>query len=264
MHTPFFLSWGLMYFRFVQNIYQLLSNLKVSGKKALAVLLDPDKLTDEHRLNNVLSLIAHSNVDFVFVGGSLLVESNFHACIQRIKADCKKPVVIFPGSPSQVSKEADAILFLSLISGRNADLLIGQHVQAAPVLKEMNIEILPTGYMLIESGRSTTALYMSQTLPIPADKPEIAAATAIAGEMLGLKLFYMDGGSGAQYPVSAEMIDCVAQSISAPLIIGGGIRSEEDARRAWNSGAQVVVVGTAFEEEPELLFALCNARPSEV
>lgn len=252
-----------MYFRFVQNIYQLLYNLKASGKKALAVLLDPDKLVQEERLSNVLSLIAHSEVDFVFVGGSLLVESNFHECIQRIKSECKKPVVIFPGSPSQVSAHADAILFLSLISGRNADLLIGQHVQAAPLLKEMNIEVLPTGYMLIESGKSTTALYMSQTLPIPYDKPEIAAATAMAGEMLGLRLFYLDGGSGAQFPVSGKMISAVSQSIDAPLIVGGGIRSEEEARNAWNAGAQVVVVGTAFEEEPELLFALCNARPSE-
>lgn len=252
-----------MYFRFVQNIYQQLRSLKSEGKKALAVLLDPDKLTDEGRLSNVLSLIAHSEVDFVFVGGSLLVETNFQHCIQRIKRDCNKPVVIFPGSPSQVSEHADAILFLSLISGRNADLLIGQHVQAAPILKEMNIEVLPTGYMLIESGRSTTALYMSQTLPIPADKPEIAAATAMAGELLGLKLFYLDGGSGAQFPVSSAMISAVSQSIHAPLIIGGGIRSEEEARKAWKAGAQVVVVGTAFEEEPELLFAICNARPSE-
>jgi len=232
------------------------------GKKSLAVLLDPDKLKDEIRLNNILELINQSKVDFVFVGGSLLVEDNFHNCLRKVKSLSSVPVVLFPGSPSQISNEADAILFLSLISGRNPDLLIGQHVVAAPHLKKMNLEVIPTGYMLVECGRATTASYISQTFPLPYNKPEIAAATAMAGEMLGLKIIYLDGGSGAEKPVSPKMISAVRNSVDIPIIIGGGIRNEEQAQEAYSAGADLIVVGTAFEEEPELLFAIAEARNS--
>lgn len=237
-----------------------LNVLRAEGKKALAVLIDPDKMQDEKRLANLLELVNHSGADFVLVGGSLLVEDNFHACLRSVKEKSKVPVVLFPGSPSQISPEADAILFLSLISGRNPDLLIGQHVIAAPLLKKLNIEVVPTGYMLVDCGRPTTASYISHTLPIPHNKPEIAAATAIAGEMLGLKCVYMDGGSGADKPISEQMIAHVREAMDLPLIIGGGIRNEEQAKAAYDAGADMIVIGTAFEEEPELLFAMAQSR----
>lgn len=237
-----------------------LNVLRAEGKKALAVLIDPDKMQDEKRLANLLELVNHSGADFVLVGGSLLVEDNFHACLRSVKEKSKVPVVLFPGSPSQISPEADAILFLSLISGRNPDLLIGQHVIAAPLLKKLSIEVVPTGYMLIDCGRPTTASYISHTLPVPHNKPEIAAATAIAGEMLGLKCVYMDGGSGADKPISEQMIAHVREAIDLPLIIGGGIRNEEQAKAAYDAGADMIVIGTAFEEEPELLFAMAQSR----
>ncbi len=237
-----------------------LNTLRITGKKALAVLIDPDKMKDEKRLSNLLELINHSETDFVLVGGSLLVENNFHACLRSIKEKSNAPVILFPGSPSQVSPEADAILFLSLISGRNPELLIGQHVIAAPLLKKMNIEIIPTGYMLIDCGKPTTASYISHTLPIPYNKPEIATATALAGEMLGLKCLYMDGGSGADRPISTAMIAQVREAVSLPLIVGGGIRNEEQAKAAYAAGADLIVVGTAFEEEPELLFAMAQSK----
>ena len=233
---------------------------KALGQKAIAVLIDPDKVTDDSELKSLLDLIEHSRVDFVFIGGSLLVSNNFHDCVRKIKQACKVPVVLFPGSPSQINEEADAILFLSLISGRNPELLIGQHVIAAPRLKKTKLEIVPTGYMLVDCGRATTASYISQSFPLPYDKPEIAAVTAMAGEMLGLKCFYLDGGSGAEKPVSATMISEVKKAISGPVIVGGGIRTEEHARSAFYAGADLIVIGTAFENEPELLFSIAGSR----
>ena len=244
----------------MKDVLHTLQEHKAGGKKSLAVLLDPDKLSDAGRMRSMMDLIHHSGVDFVFLGGSLLVEHNFESVLQTIKALSKVPVVLFPGSPAQVSQHADAILFLSLISGRNPELLIGHHVTAAPVLKKLGLEIIPTGYMLVDCGKPTTASYISQTLPIPWNKPEIAAVTALAGEMLGLKCMYLDGGSGAAKPVSADMIRAVRQSVSTPLIVGGGIRTEEDAMKAYQAGADLLVVGTAFEDEPELLFSLSNCR----
>ena len=242
------------------QIIRQLKNLRTLGEKALAVFLDPDKLKNPIELRSLLSLINNSKVDFILVGGSLLVEDNFHACLKEIKKSTILPVILFPGSPTQISSEADAILFLSLISGRNPELLIGQHVVAAPLLSKMDIEILPTGYMLVDCGKPTTASYISQTLPIPWNKPEIAAATAMAGQMLGLKCMYLDGGSGAEKPVSVSMIRAVRESTHIPLIVGGGIRNEEQAAAAYAAGADLVVIGTAFEEEPELLFAIVDAK----
>lgn len=244
----------------MKGFLQRLTLLRAEGKKALSVLIDPDKMQDSKRLSNLLDLINHSGADFILVGGSLLVEDNFHQCLRSVKEKSKVPVILFPGSPSQVSSEADAILFLSLISGRNPDLLIGQHVVAAPLLKKLDLELIPTGYMLIDCGRPTTASYISHTLPIPHNKPEIAAATAMAGEMLGLKCIYMDGGSGADKPISEQMIREVKNSIELPIIIGGGIRTESQAKVIYEAGADMIVVGTAFEEEPELLFSMVQTR----
>ena len=230
------------------------------GKKGLAVLLDPDKVAGDKGLMKLIELIHPSDADFIFVGGSLLVSTEFDFVIQRIHEKSKIPVIIFPGNPSQVSPHADAILLLSLISGRNADLLIGQHVVAAPSIRKAELEVISTGYMLVDCGRATTASYVSQTFPIPYDKPEIAAVTAMASEMLGHHCIYLDGGSGAQKPVSAEMIAAVRATVQLPLIVGGGIRDEQQVRAAYASGADIVVVGTAFEEEPELLFAFAQSR----
>ena len=168
-------------------------------------------------------------MDLIFVGGSLLTNGNFATCISTIKSNCSIPVVIFPGNSMQVNKDADGILFLSLISGRNPDMLIGNQVISAPILKNSNLEILPTGYILIDSGKPTTVSYMSNTTPIPHDKKDVALCTAMAGEMLGLKLIFMDGGSGATNPISESMIQMVSEGINIPLIVGGGINSAEKA-----------------------------------
>jgi putative glycerol-1-phosphate prenyltransferase len=230
------------------NLYSSFNN----NKKQFAVLVDPDKYNSQ-QLIDLVTLAQKSMVSWFFVGGSLLSEGNLDTTIKVIKDHSDVPVVIFPGDEMQINKNADAILLLSMISGRNPELLIGKHVIAAPYLKRSGLEILPTGYMLIDSGRSTTALYMSNTMPIPANKDEIAVCTAMAGEMLGLKLIYMDGGSGADDPVPTSMIEKVKNNISVPLILGGGIRTPETAREKFKAGADVIVVGNAIESDLSLL-----------
>lgn len=230
------------------SIYQSIQE----NAKQFAVLIDPDN----YSRNDVIKLADMANktkVSMFFVGGSLLTQNKFEETIRTLKDHTYIPVIIFPGDTNQMSSYADGILLLSMISGRNAELLIGKHVTAAPFLKQSGLEILPTGYMLIDSGRPTTASYISQTMPIPSDKPEIAVSTAMAGEMLGLKLIYLDGGSGAQNAVTEQMISEVKHNISVPLIVGGGIKSTEDASRMFNAGADIVVVGNAIEEKHSLL-----------
>src|SRR5690606_8334110 len=183
----------------------------------------------------------------------------FDHCVQLVRRWSDRPVVLFPGSPAQLSRHADAVLFLSLISGRNPELLIGHHVTAAPTMKALGLEAIPTGYMLIDGGKPTTVSYVSQTVPIPHDKPGIAAATAMAGEMLGLRTIYMDTGSGASRTVSPEMIATVRGAVDLPIIIGGGIRDAATARTLTAAGADVLVVGTAFEEDPERIFMMSEA-----
>ena len=222
------------------------------NKKQFAVLVDPDNYNSKE-LIDLVAMARKAMVSYFFVGGSLLEKNNLDNTIRVIKDNCDIPVVIFPGDVLQINENADGILLLSLISGRNAELLIGKHVVAAPYLKESGLEILPTGYMLIDSGKPTTALYMSNSLPIPSDKDGIAVSTAIAGEMLGLKLIYMDGGSGAMNPISLSMIEKVKENISVPLIIGGGIRTPEAASERFKAGADIIVVGNAIENENSLL-----------
>jgi phosphoglycerol geranylgeranyltransferase len=230
------------------------------GKKAkkFAVLIDPDK-TNQKKLINIIEIASNNDVDFFFVGGSLLTNDNMEITIKTIKERCNVPVVLFPGNTMQINKNADALLLLSLISGRNPEMLIGKHVIAAPYLKASGLEVIPTGYMLIESGKPTAALYMSNSTPIPADKDDIAVCTAIAGEMLGLKLIYMDAGSGAVIPVSEKMIAKVKQNISIPLIVGGGIRTPEQAHDVCCAGADIVVVGNAIEENIRLIENIADA-----
>ena len=234
-----------------QLLDKILTNKQLK-KKSLAVLLDPDKV-ETPVFNNFLYTCVDNQVDFFFVGGSLITKNIMAEMIAAIRLHTNIPVIIFPGNSLHIEPSADAILLLSLISGRNPDYLIGQHVIAAPILKQSGLEILSTGYILVDSGRQTTVSYISNTTPIPHDKPDIAACTAMAGEMLGLKLIYLDGGSGAMYPVSPKMIRRVRENIETPLIVGGGINSAEKAHDALEAGADIVVIGNAFEKNPSLL-----------
>lgn len=235
------------------NIYHNIINKK--GKK-ISVLLDPDK-TDNNSFERLVSISGKANIDFFLIGGSL-VAGRPDDFIQKLKGKTKIPVILFPGSLLQYSSKADAILFLSLISGRNAELLIGNHVVVAPLLKKNKIEVMPTGYMLINGGKATSVEYVSNTLPIPSDKPDIAVATAIAGEMLGLKLIYMDAGSGAENPVPAKMIRKVKENISIPLIIGGGLKTETQIETACKNGADILVVGNVLEKSPEKIIRMAE------
>ncbi len=230
------------------NLYYSLSE----NKKQLAVLVDPDSYSSKG-LIDLAAIAGKAMVSYFLVGGSLLEKVNLDETIKVIKDHCDIPIIIFPGDVLQINSRADAILLLSLISGRNPELLIGKHVVAAPYLKESGLEILPTGYMLIDSGRPTTASYMSSTLPIPNNKDGIAVSTALAGEMLGLKIIYMDGGSGAANPIPISMIEKVKASISIPLIIGGGINTPQSASERYKAGADIIVVGNAIETENSLI-----------
>ena len=230
-----------------------------STRKQIAVLIDPDK-TDIKKLQKTIDAANKANIDFFLVGGSLLLKNNLEETIVFIKKHSKKKVYLFPGNLSQICSKADGILLLSLISGRNADLLIGNHVQAAPLLKQSKLHIIPTGYMLIDSGTATTVSYISNTTPIPANKPEIAACTALAGEQLGLRYIYLEAGSGAQNAVSPQTIKAVRKMISIPLIVGGGIRSAAQIEAAFTAGADIVVIGTAIEKDVEFLNDLKSVK----
>lgn len=237
------------------SIYNQLVEKSIKGIKSFAVLIDPDKL-DSDSLKRIIDLSKESNVDYFFLGGSLLSKYNIPEIIKTIKQSSTIPVVLFPGGYLQVESTADAILLLSLISGRNADFLIGQHIVAAPIIKQSNLEVLPTGYLLVDCGKQTTASYISNTTPLPYDKPSIAAATAMAGEMLGLKLMYLDGGSGAMQPVNIDMIASVKKAVQCPIIVGGGINTEVKALAALSAGADVIVVGTGIESDPKLMVTI--------
>ena len=241
-----------------KGIYHSLTNRKGTGKKSFAVLIDPDKVNDQS-MEQLIQLSVSAKVDYFLVGGSLVVSNYLDNCLQLIKRSCDIPTILFPGSPSQVSKYADALLYLSLISGRNAELLIGQHVVSAPMVKKSGLEIMSTGYMVVDGGAPTTVSYISNASPLPADKNEIAVCTAMAGEMLGMKLIYMDAGSGAKIAISESMIEKVAQSISVPLIVGGGIVDPEKAYLNCKAGADVVVVGNAIEKDSSLIKEMAAA-----
>lgn len=238
------------------SILKALRNNAANGQKMLGVLIDPDRFNSLAELTNVVEVLQKHQPTFVFVGGSLINNALFEQTIQELKKQLTVPVVIFPGNNQQIAHQADGILLLSLISGRNPDYLIGQHVQTAFQLKRSQLEVLATGYVLINCGQPTAAQYMSNTVPIPYQKDDIAAATVLAGEQLGLQLFYLDGGSGADRPISTSMIAKVKRTISSPLIIGGGIRTKEDVTLAWEAGADLVIIGTAFEENPTILSEL--------
>lgn len=244
--------------RMINRIYNSLTEKKRHGKKSFAVLVDPDKV-DDKKIHRLIDLAKVAKVDYFFVGGSLVISNYLDECVQYIKRSCDIPVVLFPGSPSQVSKYADALLYLSLISGRNPELLIGQHVISAPVVKNSGLEIMSTGYIVIDGGAPTTVSYISGAAPLPSDKNDIAMCTAMAGEMLGMKLIYMDSGSGAKRAITESMIETVSQSIAVPLIIGGGITDPEKAYLNCKAGADVIVVGNAIEKDESLIAEMAAA-----
>jgi putative glycerol-1-phosphate prenyltransferase len=230
--------------------------------KQLAVLIDPDKQSQE-QLVKTAKIAQEAQVDFLFVGGSLLTSDMLFHCVKTLKENSDIPVVLFPGNTYQIARNADAMLFLSLISGRNPDMLIGMHVLAAPYIKLAGLETIPTGYMLIDSGKPTAVTYMSNSFPIPNDKKDIAACTAMAGEMLGLKMIFMDAGSGASQTIPEEMISFVKQSIEVPLIIGGGIRDTKKLKSVFDAGADIAVVGNRFEENQKLIYEFAEVVKSQ-
>jgi putative glycerol-1-phosphate prenyltransferase len=240
------------------KIYKSLEERKKTGQKSFAALIDPDKV-NHSLLNELMDLSIRANVDYFLVGGSLVISNHLDDVVQHIKQSCPIPVILFPGSPTQISKFADALLYLSLISGRNPEMLIGQHVVSAPAVKQSGLEIMPTGYMVVDGGAPTTVSYISNASPIPHDKNEIAMCTAMAGEMLGMKLIYMDSGSGAKRAITEAMIEAVAKNISVPLIVGGGIVEPEKAYRNCKSGADLIIVGNAIEKDSSLIKEMCDA-----
>ncbi|HNI43659.1 MAG: geranylgeranylglyceryl/heptaprenylglyceryl phosphate synthase [Chitinophagales bacterium] len=240
------------------NVYTSLQQARQQQQKKIAVLLDPDNGSPKV-VDALVGQAMAARVDYFFVGGSLVMNRQIGQWIQQIKSICNIPVILFPGSLWQVVPEADALFFLSLVSGRNADLLIGQHVVAAPILKQMPIEVMSTAYMLIDGGAPTTVSYISNSTPIPADKAQIAVCTAMAAELLGMKIIYMDSGSGAKNAISESMIQAVSQHVPLPLVVGGGIRTPERAALSCKAGADVVVVGNVLEKDPSLIGEMAKA-----
>lgn len=236
------------------SIYKNLLDKKSKNKKSIAVLIDPDKYSIE-KLSELAKKIENSKVDYVFVGGSLLF-TEIEKTINQIKLYTQKPVIIFPGNVLQVSNNADAILLLSLISGRNPDLLIGNHVVSAPFLKKSNLEIISTGYLLIDGNKRTSVEYVSNTKPIPNDKADIAVATAMAGEMIGMKLIYLEAGSGAKNHVDFSIIKQVKSNVELPIIVGGGLRDKATIEKMFENGADIIVLGSIIEEEMDFIYKL--------
>lgn len=234
-----------------ETAYRHLIDVRDERGAGFIVLIDPDKLDAAH-LPAFAAMCEHASVDAIFVGGSLYrAAGDLDAYVASLKTVTEIPVIGFPGSLNQLSRHLDAVLFLSVISSRNPEYLFGQHVHAAPAIRRMNIEPIATGYMLIESGRTTTAQYISHSLPIPRHKPDVASATALAAEMMGMKLLFTDGGSGADHAVPSEIVEAVVETCTIPLVVGGGLRTPMDVARRVEAGASFIVVGNAFEEQPD-------------
>jgi putative glycerol-1-phosphate prenyltransferase len=249
------------------SIYHQILKAKSEKRKLLAILLDPDKIV----LDNIEILIRKINqspATHVFIGGSQVENDTIDELICKLrqftplKSREPLPIVLFPGNPSQISDQADAILFLSLLSGRNPDYLIEQQVIAAPILKKTQLEIISTGYILIESGNETAVARVSKTKPLDRENLNLALATAQAGEMLGSKIIYLEAGSGANQAVPLEMIELVSRNIIVPLIVGGGIVSLQGIQKAYGAGADLVVIGTAFENDIHFFDSYLNAKPN--
>lgn len=233
---------------------------KQDKEKMVSLLIDPDN-HDSESLVNLVNISNIAGIDFFLIGGSITSKA-IHDKIEQIKSISQLPVFLFPGNLLQLCNKADGILFLSLVSGRNPDFLIGNHVVAAPFLKESGMEIIPTGYMLIDTNNRTSVEYMSNTQPIPANKYDIAVATAIASELLGHKLIYLEGGSGADQPINKKLISEVKKNTSLPLIVGGGIRTSIQATEIFKAGADIIVIGTVAEESPDMIFQIVKGKQS--
>jgi phosphoglycerol geranylgeranyltransferase len=228
------------------NIYSDILKAKTENRKLLAILLDPDKV-DLDNASILIEKINQSPATHIFVGGSLVLSNKIDDLILKLKQDCELPIILFPGNPSQISSFADGILFLSLISGRNPDYLIEHHVNAIPILKQTKLEVIATGYILIESGNETAVSRVSQTKPLARNNAEYILQTAQAGEMLGNKLIYLEAGSGADYTVPQKVVTLVSKNIEVPVIVGGGIKDFRTIQKMYDAGADLVVIGTAFE-----------------
>lgn len=237
----------------MHNIYNEILQSKKEKKKLLAILLDPDKISQDS-LQNIIPKINQSPATHIFIGGSLVLTNNIDEIIRELKQKTALPILLFPGNPSQISIEADGILFLTLLSGRNPDFLIEHQVKAAPILKKTNLEIISTGYILIDGGNQTAVASVSKTIPLPRHNSDIAVATALAGEFLGNKLVYLEAGSGANLSVPLETISLVSKNIGIPLIVGGGIKDSQGIEDAYAAGADLVVIGTAFENDPNFFY----------
>jgi putative glycerol-1-phosphate prenyltransferase len=233
----------------MKSLYKTILLNRESNQKMIAVLLDPDQCRGSVLASTVAALKSNTP-DFVFVGGSHMVTASVDSLIELLKDEVKTNIVSFPGNASQFSTHAHALLYLSLLSGRNAEFLIGQHLTSAIAIKKSNVEVIPTGYILIDGGKPSSVEYISNTRPIPRDKNVIALSTAVAGELLGMRLIYLEAGSGALIPVPTEMIEYVSQGLSLPLIVGGGIKTTNQLTAAFDAGADIVVIGNVFETAP--------------
>jgi len=232
----------------MKNIYKTILQNKEENRKMLAVLLDPDQCRGSILASTIAALKSHVP-DFIFVGGSHAV-SSVDLFVELLREETQASIVLFPGNASQFSTKANALLYLSLLSGRNAEFLIGQHITSSIPIKKSEIEVIPTGYLLIDGGKPSSVEYISNTRPIPRDKKEIALSTAVAAELLGMQMVYLEAGSGAAVPVPAEVIHYVKSGLSIPLVVGGGIKTIEQLKIAFEAGADLVVVGNVFETEP--------------
>lgn len=242
----------------VGQIHQKILAFKAQNRKLTAVLIDPDKAEDKH-LDHLLKCAHEAGVDLLLLGGSLISRYQLDNVAKSIKLRTTLPVILFPGHAMQLTTEVDAILFLSLISGRNPEFLIGQHVQAAPLIQQMNLEILSTGYILIDGGQVSTTSYITQTIPIPAAKSEIAVATALAGQMLGMHMIYLEAGSGAQFTLPEELVTAVVNNVHIPVWCGGGIDHPEKAFRMAKAGSDILVFGNIFEKDTSLMNEMIQA-----
>lgn len=237
----------------MSTLFSKLEYDSLIGKKLLAILIDPDDVYSDELLDKTIKSLKKFPPDLILIGGSIITKGNLDTISKKIKSENIAPILIFPGDYQQLTEHTDATLLLSLLSGRNPQYLIGEHVKAAMKLAKINKEILPTGYLLIDCGVATSVEYMSTTQPIPYSKNQIASATALAGEQLGMKIIYLEGGSGAQKPISSEMIRAVKSVLTIPLFVGGGIKDLALAQQVWESGADVIVVGTAFFQNQSFL-----------
>lgn len=230
------------------NIYQNILLAKQNNKKLLAVLIDPEKV-ELKNLPAFFAKVHQSVITHVFVGGSTDKNNQTESVVEAIKKETQLAVILFPGNVNQITPKADGILFLSLLSGRNPEYLIDQQLKAVPFLQKTTLEIIPTGYILIDGGKHTATQKVSNTKPIAQENEKLIVATAIAGEYLGKQLIYLEAGSGAAVPVDARIIESVKSNLNIPLIVGGGIRNKKQLENAYNAGANLVVIGTAFEED---------------